>query len=180
MQYTWQIMFVSIVVPDSQIGNTIANLQYQWEPLFVEGDSFHADLMQDTINQERSYTTTVVQKSPQYRELSVSSTPVHSSTSEYLGRLYVLRDITQEKQAERMKTEFYALVSHGLRAPLTSIKGYTDLLASQEESGYLNELQEEFLGIVQSDTRRMVALINDLLDLQRLESQSLVRRARFR
>ena len=158
------------------VGSAIANLQYQWEPLFVDAAAFHANLMQDGINQERSYTMMVVQKFPQHRELSVSSTAVHSSTGTYLGRLYVLRDITQEKQAERLKTEFYSLVSHGLRAPLTSIKGYTDLLASQEESGYLNELQEEFLGIIQSDTRRMVALVNDLLDLQRLESQSLVTR----
>jgi PAS domain S-box-containing protein len=156
------------------VGGAIADLQYQWEPLFVDAASFHADLMQDSINQERSYTTTVVQKSPQYRELAVSSTPVHSSTGAYLGRLYVLRDITQEMQAERLKTEFYALVSHGLRAPLTSIKGYTDLLAQQEESGSLNELQQEFLGIVQSNAQRMVALVNDLLDLQRLEAQSLV------
>ena len=157
------------------VGMAIANLQYQWEPLFVNAASFHADLMQDSVNQERSYTTMVVQKSPQHRELAVSSTPVHSSTTTaYLGRLYVLRDITQEKQAERLKTEFYALVSHGLRAPLTSIKGYTDLLAQQEESGSLNELQQEFLGIVQSNAQRMVALVNDLLDLQRLEAQSLV------
>lgn len=156
------------------VGVAVANLQYQWEPLFVNAASFHADLMQDSINQERSYTTMVVQKSPQYRELAVSSTPVHSVTAAYLGRLYVLRDITQEKQAERLKTEFYALVSHGLRAPLTSIKGYTDLLAQQEESGPLNELQQEFLETVQSNTRRMVALVNDLLDLQRLEAQSLV------
>jgi PAS domain S-box-containing protein len=158
------------------VGGAIADLQYQWEPLFVDAASFHADLMQDSLNQERRYTTTLVQKSPQYRELAVSSTPVHSSTGAYLGRLYVLRDSTQEKQAERLKTEFHALVSHGLRAPLTSIKGYTDLLASQEESGPLNELQQEFLGIVQSDTRRMVALVNDLLDLQRLEAQSLLTR----
>jgi PAS domain S-box-containing protein len=155
------------------VGTAITNLQYQWEPLFVNATSFHTDLVQDSINEERSYTTTLVQKSPQYRELAVSSTPVHSSTNAYLGRLYVLRDITQEKQAERLKTEFYALVSHGLRAPLTSIKGYTDLLAQQEESGPLNELQQEFLETVQSNTRRMVALVNDLLDLQRLEAQSL-------
>ena len=156
------------------VGMPFVDLQGQWEPLFANAATFHADLAQDSTNHERQYTTTVTQKEPQYRELAVSSTPVHSSTAAYLGRLYVLRDITQEREAERLKSEFYSLVSHGLRAPLTSIKGYTDLLAQQEESGALNELQQEFLGIIQSNARRMVALVNDLLDLPRLQAQTLV------
>ena len=146
---------------------------------------------------ERYRTTTVIQQDPEYRELAVSSIPVrgtgggvmnhphrgvihHTRTGvihhapTYLGRLYVLRDITREREAERLKAEFYALISHGLRNPLTSIKGYTDLLAEQEETGPLNELQQEFLGIVQSNARRLVALINDLIDLSRLEAQIVV------
>jgi PAS domain S-box-containing protein len=155
------------------VGIPFANLQRQWEPLFVNAASFHADLAQDHANQERRYMTTAIQKNPQYRELAVFSTPVQSSTAAYLGRLYVLRDITREREAERLKAEFYALVSHGLRTPLTSIKGYTDLLAQQEETGPLTELQQEFVGIVQSNARRLLALVNDLLDLSRLEAQTL-------
>ena len=151
-----------------------AELQAQWEALFVNVASFHADLAQDAANQERRYTTTVTQKEPQYRELAVSSTPVPSSTNAYLGRLYVLRDITREREAERLKAEFSALVSHGLRSPLTSIKGYTDLLVQQEETGPLTNLQQEFLEIVQSNTRRLLSLVDDLLDMWRLEAQTMV------
>ena len=156
------------------VGIPFADLKRQWEPLFVNADSFHADLVQDSADQERSSMTTVTQKEPRYRELVVSSTPVQSSTSTYLGRLYVLRDITREREAERLKAEFYALVSHGLRTPLTSIKGYADLLVQQEETGPLTDLQQEFLGIVQSNTRRLLALVNDLIDLSRLEAQTVV------
>ncbi len=159
------------------VGMSFADLQRQWEPHFVNAASFHADLEQDSLHLERYHTTTVIQQDPEYRELAVSSIPVRSSTTAYLGRLYVLRDITREREAERLKAEFYALVSHGLRNPLTSIKGYTDLLAEQEETGPLNELQQEFLGIVQSNARRLVALINDLIDLSRLEAQTMVIRA---
>src|SRR6266702_4571131 len=159
------------------VGMSFADLQRQWEPHFVNAASFHADLEQDSLHQERYHTTTVIQQDPEYRELAVSSIPVRSSTTAYLGRLYVLRDITREREAERLKAEFYALISHGLRNPLTSIKGYTDLLAEQEETGPLNELQQEFLGIVQSNARRLVALINDLIDLSRLEAQTVVIRA---
>src|SRR5947209_15912054 len=153
------------------VGMSFADLQRQWEPHFVNAASFHADLVQAILHQERYHTTTVIQQDPQYRELAVSSIPVRGSTSAYMGRLYVLRDITREREAERLKAEFYALVSHGLRNPLTSIKGYTDLLAQQEETGSLTELQQEFLGIVQSNARRLMALINDLIDLSRLEAQ---------
>ncbi|MEO6891907.1 MAG: histidine kinase dimerization/phospho-acceptor domain-containing protein [Ktedonobacteraceae bacterium] len=156
------------------VGMSFSDLQRRWEPLFVNADVFHADLAQDSADQERQHLTTATQKEPQYRELSVSSTPVLSSTATYLGRLYVLRDITREREAERLKAEFYALVSHGLRTPLTSIKGYVDLLTQQDEVGPLNELQEEFLGIVQSNARRLVSLVNDLIDQSRLEAQTLV------
>ncbi|HVB73882.1 MAG TPA: histidine kinase dimerization/phospho-acceptor domain-containing protein [Ktedonobacteraceae bacterium] len=156
------------------IGMTFADLQPRWEALLVNAVSFHAELAQDSTNQERYYTTTVTQKEPQYRELAVSSTPVPSSTNAYLGRLYILRDITREREAERLKAEFDALVSHGLRSPLTSIKGYTDLLVQQEETGPLTDLQREFLEIVQSNTRRLLALVNDLLDMSRLEAQTMV------
>ncbi|HLL79453.1 MAG TPA: PAS domain-containing sensor histidine kinase, partial [Ktedonobacteraceae bacterium] len=156
------------------IGTPFADLQTRWEALLSNAASFHADLAQDGTNQERSYTTTVTQKEPQYRELAVSSIPVPSSTNAYLGRLYVLRDITQEREAERLKAEFNALVSHGLRSPLTSIKGYTDLLIQQEETGVLNDMQREFLEIVQSNTRRLLALVNDVLDMSRLEAQAVV------
>ena len=151
-----------------------ADLQPQWEALLVNAASFHADLAQDGTNHERCYTTTVTQKEPQYRELAVFSTPVSSSTNAYMGRLYVLRDITREREAERLKAEFNALVSHGLRSPLTSIKGYTDLLVQQEETGPLTDLQREFLEIVQSNTQRLLALVNDLLDMSRLEAQTMV------
>ncbi len=135
---------------------------------------FHTDLVQDNANQERRYTTTVAQREPQYRELAVTSTPVPGSNNTYLGRLYVLRDITREREAERLKAEFQSLISHGLRSPLTSIKGYLDLLVQQEETGPLTDIQREFLEIVQGNTQRLLALVNDLLDISRLEAQTLV------
>lgn len=156
------------------IGMPFAELQPRWEALFVNADAFHTDLAQDSANQERRYTTTMTQREPQYRELAVTSTPVPGSNNAYLGRLYVLRDITREREAERLKAEFQSLISHGLRSPLTSIKGYLDLLAQQEESGPLNDLQREFLEIVRGNTQRLLGLVNDLLDISRLEAQSLM------
>ena len=69
-----------------------------------------------------------------------------------------------------MKSAFVSMVSHELRTPLTSIKGYVDLILTDETVGELTELQREFLGIVRNNARRLVSLVNDLLDLSRMES----------
>ena len=89
-----------------------------------------------------------------------------------LGRILVLRDVTRERELDTMKTDFVSVVSHELRTPLTSIKGYTDLLLSGV-AGELSVLQAEFLGIVQGSTTRLSSLINDILDISRIESGTL-------
>lgn len=115
----------------------------------------------------------VVQSWPRERELAVFSTLVQTRKDgpdeECLGRLFVIRDVTREREIDRMKTEFVSLVSHELRTPLTSIGGYVDLLI-EGEVGDLTEEQREFLGIVRNNSRRLVALINDLLDVSRIDA----------
>jgi signal transduction histidine kinase len=73
------------------------------------------------------------------------------------------------QEANRLKSEFVSMVSHELRTPLTSIQGYLALVL-QGESGELTAEQREFLTIVQNNTERLLALINDLLDLARMEA----------
>jgi CheY-like chemotaxis protein/two-component sensor histidine kinase len=68
-----------------------------------------------------------------------------------------------------MKTEFVSLVSHELRTPMTSIKGYVDLLLDAD-AGEITEDQREFLTIVGNNVQRLVALINDILDISRIEA----------
>jgi PAS domain S-box-containing protein len=101
--------------------------------------------------------------------ISLSVAPVLKGRGELLGLVTILRDITREVQAERAKNEFISTVSHELRTPMTSIKGYTDLLAS-ERIGPLNDDQRRFLAIVQRNADRLTSLINDLLDISRIET----------
>jgi signal transduction histidine kinase/CheY-like chemotaxis protein len=106
---------------------------------------------------------------PVPRELALYSTAVFGSDDTYLGRLLVFRDVTHEREVDRMKTEFVSLVSHELRTPLTSIKGYVDLLLDGD-AGDVTADQRDFLGVVKSNADRLMALINDLLDISRIES----------
>ena len=84
------------------------------------------------------------------------------------SRLVVLRDISREAQLDRIKTEFISTVSHELRTPLTSIKGYTDLLTNPKV-GELNNRQHDFLDIIQSNAERLSNLVNDILDISRID-----------
>ena len=95
--------------------------------------------------------------------------PVLTARGEFLGVVTILRDVTKEVEADRAKSEFVSTVSHELRTPMTSIKGYADLLYAGAV-GPLNEEQRRFLGIIRDNVERLTALINDLLDISRVES----------
>ncbi len=110
---------------------------------------------------------------PDRRFLQFYTAPVAGvDGQEVIGRIIALRDITRERELDKMKTDFISVVSHELRTPLTSIKGYTDLLLSGA-AGENSELQTEFLGIIQLSTTRLSNLINDVLDISRIESGTL-------
>ncbi len=83
--------------------------------------------------------------------------------------LAVLRDVTERRQVERMKTEFVSTVSHELRTPLTSIAGSLGLL-SGGAAGSLPERAGRLVDIAYNNCQRLVRLINDILDIEKIES----------
>jgi signal transduction histidine kinase/CheY-like chemotaxis protein/HAMP domain-containing protein len=85
------------------------------------------------------------------------------------GVVWTLRDVTERARLEQAKSDFVATASHELRSPLTSIKGFIELLESTNSEN-LTERQQEFIGIVLQSTDRLVDLVNDLLDIARIES----------
>lgn len=89
--------------------------------------------------------------------------------NDFLGTVSIFRDITHEVEVDRLKSEFVATVSHELRTPMTSIRGYVDVLL-MGAAGALNENQAHFLSIVKNNTERLNILVNDLLDVSRIES----------
>ena len=101
--------------------------------------------------------------------VKVSVSAVVDSAGDYLGRVIALRDVTAEREIADMKNEFVSTVSHELRTPLTSIKGYVDLILDGS-AGEINEIQRDFLGIVKENSDRLVELINEMLDISRIES----------
>lgn len=83
------------------------------------------------------------------------------------GLVVVLHDITEQQRIDSERRMFVSNVSHELRTPLTSVRSYVDALAE----GAINdpEMAQNFLGVVQDETQRMIRMINDLLELSRLD-----------
>jgi signal transduction histidine kinase/HAMP domain-containing protein len=90
--------------------------------------------------------------------------------------VWTARDITDRARLERAKSEFVATASHELRSPLTSIKGFAELLERDSEG--MTERQREFVDIIKRSSDRLVELVNDLLDVARIEADQVEVRRR--
>lgn len=102
------------------------------------------------------------------RVVAIHLAPVRMN-DEFLGTVSIFRDITHQVEVDRLKSEFVATVSHELRTPMTSIKGYVEILL-MGAAGDLNEQQTQFLDVVLSNTLRLNVLVNDLLDVSRIDA----------
>ncbi|MDI4649497.1 ATP-binding protein [Cohnella hashimotonis] len=98
-----------------------------------------------------------------------SLTPIRRRDKGVVGVIAVLHDVTEAEKLDNSRREFVANVSHELRTPLTTIKSYTEAL----DDGALAEppLAERFVGVIFSETERMIRLVNDLLHLSRFDSK---------
>lgn len=112
---------------------------------------------------------------PRHREISLddgrtlysNTSTIFSNEGQILGRVAVLHDITHFKEIDEMKSEFVSTVSHDLRGPLTFMQGYLTMLPMV---GEVNPEQESYLDKIQTGIQQMTMLIEDLLDLGRLEA----------
>jgi signal transduction histidine kinase len=103
------------------------------------------------------------------RTLDLYTAPIQGSDGRLFGRVWHFRDISATKEVSRMKNEFISAVSHELRTPLTSIRGSLDLLVG----GLMGELRHDGMQlakVAQENCGRLVRLINDVLDIEKIEA----------
>ncbi len=101
------------------------------------------------------------------RDFQARAARVLLEDGDLIGVVTILRDITQQKEIDRMKTELVSMVAHELRSPLTSISGFSELLLDPDLT---REQQTEYAGIILKESNRLGDLINKFLDISRIES----------
>lgn len=133
-----------------------------------------------TPARERPLYRTRTQRSAQSREvrwiegkrivhLREDSSPVVDASGNSIGRLFAYHDLSWEKTVDQMKSEFISIASHELRTPMTSIKGSVDLILGGR-FGEVSPDARELLDVAKSACDRMIRLINDILDLSKIEA----------
>jgi PAS domain S-box-containing protein len=106
-------------------------------------------------------------KDGSYRWLHDELKLTYDANGRPLEAVGYLSDITARKEVERLKDELISTVSHELRTPLTTLRGFVELLLARD---FPPEKERQFLGIVDQETMRLTRLIDDFLDIQRIES----------
>jgi len=99
--------------------------------------------------------------------LQARAARVMNERNELIGIVTILRDVTREKEIDRLKTELVSMVAHELRSPLTSISGFSELLLDPTVN---REQSEEYATIILKEANRLSELINKFLDISKIES----------
>jgi signal transduction histidine kinase len=159
--------------PDSIVGSEWESTRLGAGVKFANSRKYLRRLSEINNNRELAVTSEDVHiKQPEARTLSMTSAPATSETSEYLGRLWVFRDVTNERTADRSKSEFISMVSHELRTPLTSLTGFIELVLDGT-GGEVNPAMDRLLNKAHANGIRLSRLVADILDIPRLESGNL-------
>ncbi|RJR27355.1 PAS domain S-box protein [candidate division WWE3 bacterium] len=103
----------------------------------------------------------------------VHISPVINEKGDILYFVGIERDVTQLKEADRMKTEFISLASHQLRTPLSTMKWYLEMLMNGDV-GKMNKEQNDFIKYINKANERMIELVNSLLNVSKIESGKLM------
>lgn len=104
--------------------------------------------------------------SNQLKMFQANAARVHNEDNKLLGIVTVLRDVTKEREIDQLKTDLVSMVAHELKAPLTSIYGFSELLM---EANLDDHQASEYAKVIQMESSRLTELVNKFLDLSRLE-----------
>ncbi|TYO98962.1 signal transduction histidine kinase [Geothermobacter ehrlichii] len=96
--------------------------------------------------------------------------PLRNRQGETIGHIILVQDVSREREVERMKSEFLAMAAHELHTPITTIMGYSELLASRPLEEFSPEQSREFIGYIHQKAEALARMVDDLLDISRREA----------
>ncbi len=137
-------------------------------------DAKVSDILRRALDEETGVAEEVTLPDPdnpdQQHVFQVQSALVRNEAAEIIGTAALFNDITEMRNVDKMKTAFVSTVSHELRTPLTSIKGFISTLVQDTEGFYDTDTRHEFYTIIDTECDRLRRLIDDLLNVSRIES----------
>ena len=146
------------------------------KPLYESlGEEQLMSLVQGTSNDDEQEIVLNAKQENTKRILRASHAMITDENGKTVGMLAMLSDVTKQRQSEQLKSDFVSTVSHELRTPLVAMRHALSILTDQV-AGPLNAEQQNFAAIVQRNLDRLNALINDLLDLSKLEARKMALR----
>jgi PAS domain S-box-containing protein/diguanylate cyclase (GGDEF)-like protein len=176
-------VMIFIVSPDGQIieCNALARETFGFSRSELHAKNFSAiftfkpdqawERIADTVMRESQWRGELVAMRKDGKDFSIDMAASRSSDEEGGDKNVIcfIRDVSKEKEIDRMKSEFISSASHEMRTPLTSIKNAVDLII-KGKAGDITDVQEKFLSMAQRNLDRFASLIDNLLDLSRIES----------
>jgi len=145
-------------------------LKFIFEKDKKENSEFMDKALSTGTVQEMSNHTMIVKKDGTEIPVADSAAPLKDKDGKIIGCVVVFRDVTKEREVDKMKTEFVSLASHQLRTPLTSIKWYAELLLEENDGKKLGAEERDFVKEIHEGNERMVNLVNDLLNVSKIET----------
>ncbi|SNZ11817.1 PAS/PAC sensor signal transduction histidine kinase [Terribacillus aidingensis] len=138
----------------------------------ISQSHIHHVVSEAFLYEEKVRDAFILQREKEKRFFEIVAAPIFNDSYDLKGAVLVFYEITELKRVEEMRKDFVANVSHELKTPLTSIRGFSETLL---EDGALEdrELTERFLTIINNESQRLQALVKDLLELSRLEKDEL-------
>ncbi|WP_186578405.1 two-component system histidine kinase PnpS [Aquibacillus kalidii] len=137
----------------------------------LEQENIHKAVQEAFLYEEKVKDSFTISMKVEKRFVEIVGAPIFNESNDLKGAVLVFHDITELKRLEQMRKDFVANVSHELKTPITSIRGFAETLldgAMDEE-----KLRNQFLSIILSESERLQALVYDLLELSKLEKEEL-------
>jgi two-component system phosphate regulon sensor histidine kinase PhoR len=128
----------------------------------------HGKVLLDSLDTGAFSNLELIVTEPDHRILYVTGTTFEDVDGKSAGKVFILRDVTQEREIDRMKTDFVSSVSHELRTPLTSIMGFSNTILRKEKMP--EDMKKEFIEIIYNESKRLARLIEDVLSISKIES----------
>jgi len=100
--------------------------------------------------------------------VAISASPIRQKNGSIIGIVIVFRDVSREREIDRMKNDFISSITHELRTPLTSIRAYTETLLNEQD--LTEDIKRDFLMVVDDESKRLAVLIDDILEISKIES----------